>query len=152
MPDMLIENLALLFERDLRKLKTEINQYPSEDKLWEVLPGTTNTGGNLCLHLLGNLQYFIGAVLGNSGYLRNRPAEFSNTVIPVAELNVALDRVIELVPATLRSLNEEKMADSYPEKVFDYDMTIGYFLIHLLAHLDYHLGQVNYHRRITAAG
>jgi uncharacterized damage-inducible protein DinB len=145
---MLTENLALLFERDILKLKTEIGAYDDEKKLWVTAPGISNSGGNLCLHLLGNLQHYIGAVLGNSGYTRNRPEEFSQKNIPVAELIAKLDHVSLLVPQTVRSLSAETLAKEYPEKVFDYPMTTEYFLLHLLAHLNYHLGQINYHRRM----
>jgi len=146
---MLTENLALLFERDVLKLKTEIGSYHDEKKLWETVPGISNSGGNLCLHLLGNLQHYIGAILGNSGYMRNRPEEFSQKNIAVAELVAKLDHVALLIPQTIRSLATETLAKEYPEKVFDYSMTIEYFLLHLLAHLNYHLGQINYHRRMV---
>jgi uncharacterized damage-inducible protein DinB len=145
---MLTENLALLFERDILKLKTEIGSYQDEKKLWVTVSGIRNSGGNLCLHLLGNLQHYIGAILGNSGYARNRPEEFSQKNIPVAELVAKLDHVSLLIPQTIRSLPAEIMAKEYPEKVFDYSMTTEYFLLHLLAHLNYHLGQINYHRRM----
>lgn len=146
---MITENLALLFERDIRKLQTEINAYANETALWQSLPGIANTGGNLCLHLLGNLQYYIGNVLGGSGYIRNRPAEFSSTGIPLSELNRLLAHTLQLVPQTIRSLPVAQWQANYPEKVFDHEMTTEYFLMHLLAHLGYHLGQINYHRRIV---
>lgn len=149
---MITENLALLFERDIRKLQTEINAYANETALWQSLPGIANTGGNLCLHLLGNLQYYIGNVLGGSGYIRNRPAEFSSTGIPLSELNRLLAHTLQLVPQTIRSLPVAQWQANYPEKVFDHEMTTEYFLMHLLAHLGYHLGQINYHRRIVTNG
>lgn len=149
---MITENLALLFERDIRKLQTEINAYANETAPWQSLPGIANTGGNLCLHLLGNLQYYIGNVLGGSGYIRNRPAEFSSTGIPLSELNRLLAHTVQLVPQTIRSLPVAQLEASYPEKVFDHEMTTEYFLMHLLAHLGYHLGQINYHRRIVTNG
>ncbi|MEO8173519.1 MAG: DinB family protein, partial [Sediminibacterium sp.] len=114
------------------------------------VPGTSNPGGNLCLHLLGNLQHYIGHVLGNSGYVRNRPKEFSDKDIPVSELFDLIDHTVAAVAKTIRSLNETTLGKTYPEKVFEYDMTTEYFLLHLLAHLNYHLGQINYHRRIIA--
>jgi uncharacterized damage-inducible protein DinB len=147
---MLVENLALLFERDILKIKTEINAYPDEKKLWIAVPGTSNPGGNLCLHLLGNLQHYIGGVLGNSGYTRDRPKEFSNKDIPVPVLNELVDHTVEVVTKTIRSLDSETLAKNYPEKVFEYEMTTEYFLLHLLAHLNYHLGQINYHRRMIS--
>src|SRR5437016_2991371 len=74
---MITPVLITLFERDLNKLTEEINQYPDDSSLWLTKEGIKNSGGNLCLHLTGNLQHFIGAVLGDSGYIRNRDAEFT---------------------------------------------------------------------------
>lgn len=145
---MLTENLALLFERDILKVKQEISLYTEEQKLWIALPGTSNPGGNICLHLLGNLQHYIGGVLGGSGYQRNRPEEFSQQNIPVSKLVQSLDATAVLIPATIRKLSEKDLAAIYPEKVFEQVMTVEYFLFHLLAHLNYHLGQLNYHRRV----
>jgi len=56
-----------------------------------------------------------------------------------------------IVSQTIRALDTDILVTQYPEKVFDYDMTVQYFLLHLLAHLSYHLGQINYHRRIVSA-
>lgn len=149
---MLTEHLAILFERDILKLKAEIGLYTDEALLWKTLPGTSNPGGNLCLHLLGNLQHYIGAVLGASRYVRNRPEEFSSKDVPLADMLQQLDHVAVLIPKTIRSLSAETLETEYPEKVFDYPMTTQYFMIHLLAHLDYHLGQINYHRRLVSNG
>jgi uncharacterized damage-inducible protein DinB len=145
---MLTENLALLFERDILKVKTEISLYEDEKKLWLTAPGISNSAGNLCLHLLGNLQHYIGGILGNSGYIRNRPEEFSNKNIPAKQMMDDLERVAALVSKTLRELPISELEKEYPEKVFEQPMTVEYFLLHLLAHLNYHLGQINYHRRM----
>ncbi len=79
----MIETLSQLFLRDLEKLKTEISSFKDEKKIWEISGEIKNSAGNLCLHLCGNLQHFIGAVLGNSGYIRNRDAEFSRKNVPI---------------------------------------------------------------------
>lgn len=144
---MLQENLSLLFERDIRRLQTEINAYRYENSIWKISGSISNSGGNLCLHLLGNLQHYIGAVLGKTGYKRNRPEEFTLKNIPLSEINVSIEQTISAVKLTIHSLADESMGDAYPEKVFDHPMTTEYFLLHLLAHLNYHLGQINYHRR-----
>jgi uncharacterized damage-inducible protein DinB len=89
-------------------------------------------------------------VLGSSGYTRDRPKEFSNKDIPVSVLNGQIDHTIEVVTKTIHSLGNETLATDYPEKVFEYEMTTEYFLLHLLAHLNYHLGQINYHRRMIS--
>ncbi len=148
---MFSEDIALLYERDILKIKNEMLAYPHQDKRWELVPGISNSGGNLCLHLLGNLQHYIGAVLGKSGYIRNRPEEFSLKNIPETELVATIDRTLLIVSQTIRALDTDILVTQYPEKVFDYDMTVQYFLLHLLAHLSYHLGQINYHRRIVSA-
>ena len=145
---MLTENLALLFERDILKLKAEINAYQNETTLWITANAINNSGGNLCLHLLGNLQYYIGSVLGHSGYVRNRPEEFSQKNIPVIEMNKTIDQTVSIITNTIRSIPAGILENDYPEKVLENTMTIEYFLLHLLAHLDYHLGQINYHRRL----
>ena len=145
---MLTKHLASLFERDLQKLKTEISSYSDETKLWITSAQISNSGGNLCLHLLGNLQYFIGGVLAASGYERNRPEEFSLKNIPVKDLIYSIEQTTVIISKTITRVTEEDLAKEYPEKVFAQTMTTEYFLLHLLAHLNYHLGQINYHRRI----
>lgn len=148
---MLTENLVLLFERDIQKVKTEISSYTDETKLWGTVAPISNSGGNLCLHLLGNLQHFIGGILGKTGYVRNRPLEFSQKNIAVKKLVEELEYATGIVTKTIRSLTADDLAKDYPEKVFEQPMTTEYFLLHLLAHLNYHLGQINYHRRILDA-
>lgn len=150
---MLAKDLAVLFERDLLKLKTEINAYTDEKNRWRIIDGTANAAGNLTLHLLGNLQHYIGHVLGGSGYQRNRPAEFSSKDVPLETLNHGIDTTIAVVVRTLGALQAADLDKPYPENVFDdrKDMTTGFFLVHLLFHLGYHLGQINYHRRVVEA-
>lgn len=145
---MLTEQLANLFERDIAKLNTEISAYQQESNLWLTDTGISNSAGNLCLHLLGNLQHYIGHILGGSGYVRNRPEEFSRKNIPVATLCAELDKVQKLIPDTIRSVSQDQLGQTYPEKIFQEMMTTEFFLLHLYAHLNYHLGQINYHRRL----
>jgi uncharacterized damage-inducible protein DinB len=148
---MLTENLALLFERDIQKVKAEISSYTDESKLWATTAQLSNSGGNLCLHLLGNLQHYIGHVLGNSGYTRNRPLEFSQKNVPVAKMVSELEHTAAIVIRTIRSVSDETLAKDFPEKVYEHAMSTEHFLLHLLAHLNYHLGQINYHRRMLDA-
>ena len=143
----MIDILKQLFTSDLEKLKTEISSYTDEMNLWKISGDIKNSGGNLCLHLCGNLQHFIGAVLGNSGYVRKRDAEFSKKNVSVKELVKEVELTITAVENTLNHLKEERLGQKYPRNVFGYEMTTEYFLIHLAAHLNYHLGQINYHRR-----
>jgi uncharacterized damage-inducible protein DinB len=142
------KNLIQLFQRDLEKLKTEIDSYKDEKKMWEVTGDLSNSAGNLCLHICGNLQHFIGSVLGISGYKRDRDSEFSRKNIPVDEIIRKIDHTIFTVKKTLNELDENKLDEVYPINVFGKEMTTGFFLTHLTTHLSYHLGQINYHRRL----
>jgi uncharacterized damage-inducible protein DinB len=147
MPFM-FENLSQLFLRDLEKLKTEISSFKEEKNIWKISGDIKNSAGNLCLHLCGNLQHFIGAVLGNSGYVRNRDEEFSKKDVPIRELVAEIELTIEVVQKTLQELKENDLQKIYPINVFGYEMTTEYLLTHMAAHLNYHLGQINYHRRL----
>ncbi|ALR32077.1 DinB superfamily protein [Chryseobacterium sp. IHB B 17019] len=145
---MIAESLKSLFTRDLNKLKTEIESYQNEETIWKTDKNILNSAGNLCLHLVGNLNHFVGAQLGNSGYIRNRDLEFSLKNIPRAELIQQIESTIEVINSSLGNLSAEDMEKEYPLEALGYKMTTEYFLIHLLGHLEYHLGQINYHRRL----
>ena len=142
------KSLIKLFKRDLKKLKIEITSYKEPGNMWKVSEEIKNSAGNLCLHILGNLQHFIGAVLGNSGYERKRDLEFSRKDVPIPEILNEIDQTIMIVEKTLKDLSENKLGEIYPINVFDYEMSTGFFLLHLTTHLNYHLGQINYHRRL----
>jgi hypothetical protein len=148
---MLTETLIQIFERDLGKLKEEISAYPDESKLWKVQQGISNSAGNLCLHLVGNLNHFIGATLGGTGYVRNRDSEFAVKDVPRNELLSEIDKTKEVVISTLKKLSDEELNKPFPFKVQDAVKTTGFFLTNLAAHLDYHLGQINYHRRLIGS-
>jgi len=145
---MLIETLKILFNRDLNKLKFEIESYEYENQMWAVNNDISNSGGNLCLHLIGNLNTYIGAEIGKTGYVRNRPLEFSLKDIPKSELIQKIEDTIIVVNNALEVLTEEDLNAIYPQIVFEKEMTTGFFLVHLATHLAYHLGQINYHRRL----
>ena len=147
---MITETLISIYKRDLDKLKTEIDQYESDEKLWLVATGITNSGGNLALHLVGNLKHFIGAVLGGTGYVRDRDAEFTSKSVSRAQLIAAVDETTEIVSTTLAKLTRDELAATYPIDVFGQPMTTEYFITHLATHFNYHLGQINYHRRLSA--
>ncbi|CAL1518290.1 DinB family protein [Chitinophaga sp. MM2321] len=147
---MLVNILINLFERDLSKLEEEIAAYDSEEALWRVPTGIKNSAGTLTLHLCGNLQHFIGAVLGQTGYVRNRELEFSARNIPKEELLLQIGATRRIVLTVILALSPEDLEKIYTERVLAGELTTtGHFLVHLLAHLGYHLGQINYHRRLT---
>ena len=134
--------------RELDKLTNEISLFKSEQNIWVIGKGISNSAGNLTLHICGNLQHFIGNVLGNTNYIRNRDFEFSAKNISRDKLIGEIITTKEAVAATLTKLAENELQEEYPLEVLGYKMTKQYFLIHLFGHLNYHLGQINYHRRL----
>lgn len=148
----LSDSLEAILVRELTTLRMEIEAYPSDAALWQVAPGIANSGGTLALHLAGNLQHFIGTVLGRSGYLCNRDAEFASRGVSRVELVGQINATIGVVERTLRGLSAQRLQDLYPEPVAKMRVNTGDFLTHLASHLSYHLGQLDYHRRITTGG
>ena len=142
------EWITNVITRELKALRREIEAYPSDEGMWEVLPGIANPGGNLALHLAGNIQYFLGNVLGKNGYVRNRDAEFASRDVPRNELLREIDNAIAAVETGMGKISESELTRPYPETVGGVSSTTGAFLAHFATHLAYHLGQVDYHRRI----
>ena len=136
---MQIETLKILFNRDLNKLKQEIELYQNENNLWEIEKGISNSAGNLCLHLIGNLKSFIGSELGKTNYVRNRPLEFSLKHIPKTELIEKIEATILVLNKTLDTVTPKILKQEYPILVFESKSTTEFFLVHLSTHLAYHL-------------
>ena len=144
----MINILKTLFNRDLEKLKIEIESYNKESKIWSIDKNISNSAGNLCLHLIGNLNTYIGAQIGKTNYIRNRELEFSNKDIPKKILIDQIEATIKIINDSLDNLNEEELKNDYPILVFESKSSTEFMLIHLTTHLAYHLGQINYHRRL----
>ncbi len=149
----MISELTLLFNRDLNRVIADIRAYPDEDQLWQVAGQINNSAGNLALHLVGNLSQFVGDDLGEHPFARDREAEFTRRNVPRAELLSGLERARELVEQTLATLDDARLDRIHPRQPpgFPPAMTSRFFLIHLYGHLNYHLGQINYHRRLTVS-
>ena len=145
---MIIETLITLFTRDLQQLRKDIELYHDEANIWKIEGEISNSAGNLCLHLVGNLNFHIGKQIGKTDYVRNRELEFSLKHIPKAELLQKIDETILIVESSLGKLTQEDLDSEYPVKVFDTMTSTEYLLVHLATHLAYHLGQINYHRRL----
>lgn len=139
--------LSALFERDLEKLSVELNSYENEEDIWTVQGEIKNSAGNLFLHLCGNLKHFIGATLNNSGYERDREFEFDGKVSK-DELVQSIKETSEMLASYFERVTVDDMSDPYPLQPFGYPMTKSQFIIHLYGHLNYHMGQINYHRRL----
>ena len=136
------------FTLNLNNLKKELIAYKNEDNIWKVEGAISNSAGNLTLHLIGNLNHFFGATLGHTGYVRNREAEFTDKGIARELLLTYLDETIAMMEPVYNKLSNEDLEKTYPLKKQDAEVSTAHFMIHLLGHLTYHLGQVNYHRRL----
>jgi len=147
--NVFLENISKIILRDLNVLEKEISLYPSTESIWLIKGEIKNPAGNLVLHLCGNLQHYIGAVLGKTGYVRDRPNEFSLKDLSAKDLVAEISKTKEAIKGTFPKIDPASLGKEYPEKVFADAMTTEYFLLHLCAHLGYHLGQVNYHRRLV---
>lgn len=139
---------ARCYTKDLDSLAKEI-ELCNEETLWMVLPGITNSIGNLTQHLIGNLNHFIGATLGETGYVRNREAEFSERYLSKIEMIAKIKETAQMLDQVLDSLTEADFQKKYPHEPFGYPMTAGHMILKLASHLGYHLGQINYLRRIS---
>jgi hypothetical protein len=145
---MLVQELSKVFIKDLQKLKEEIALYRNEQNLWKIEKQIANSAGNLCLHLVGNLNTFIGKEIGKTGYVRNREQEFSLKNVPQKELVIMVENTISMLDQVMKSMTDEQLEEEYPLLVLKEKTSTGYFLFHLSSHLGYHLGQINYHRRL----
>jgi uncharacterized damage-inducible protein DinB len=145
---MLSAQLAALYTRDLTRLVQELEAFPDTDTIWQTRAGITNSAGNLALHLEGNLREFIGRLLGNIDYKRDRPREFSDSGIAKRDLIARLTAVRDEIPPVVASLSAEQLAGDYPQIYGGMTLPTQQMLIHLEGHLSYHLGQIDYLRRL----
>jgi uncharacterized damage-inducible protein DinB len=137
-----------ILHRDLENIKKELQKDGVDKRLWVVLPGITNSTGNLILHICGNLRHFIGNILGKTGYHRERDKEFINKPVPAAALISLVNTTLAEVSAAIESLDETTLNDAYPIEIAGNSMKKGEAIIYLTSHLGYHLGQINYLDRI----
>jgi hypothetical protein len=142
--------VAAVLDRDLSALRREVEAYSDPRDLWRVVPGLPNAGGTLVLHLAGNLQHYFGARLAGTGYVRDRPAEFARRDVSSTELLREIEAARAAVSAGLARLSDEQLVAEFPEAIGGVRLTTGQYLVHLTAHFAYHLGQLDYHRRVVS--
>ena len=141
-------DFSLSLVRELDGFKRELALFPDDESVWTTLPGVANSAGNLALHIAGNLQHFIGAVLGGTGYVRNRELEFGRRSGPRENIYAELDAAIAVVRRVLPQISDETLDADFPEAVMGLKFRTGTFLVHLCSHAGFHLGQAGYLRRI----
>ena len=146
---MVTTELAALFARDIARLIQELQAFPDTAAVWKTAPGVTNSAGTLALHLEGNLREYVGRQLGALPYTRQRPLEFSARDVERTDLISRLEAVRDTIPAVISRLSASQLEACYPEVIHGKSITTRQFLIHLEAHFNYHLGQVDYLRRFV---
>jgi hypothetical protein len=143
----LIDDVRRILTRELEAFAREVELFPDDEVLWKISPGVTNSAGNLALHACGNLRHFVGAVLGGTGYVRDRPAEFATRAGRREDVARALRDTASVVATALARVPEVALAEPYPEPHDGVQLPCGRFLLHLCVHLSFHLGQAGYLRR-----
>lgn len=145
------DTLKAIFARDLASVDAEVAAYPDDDSLWLRPAGISNSAGNLVLHIAGNLRHFLGATFGGTGYVRDRDAEFSRRGLTRDELRAEVRAAMADVDSALSHLGTDQLESPYPLAIMERRLRTVDFLTHLAAHLTYHLGQLDYHRRLLTA-
>jgi hypothetical protein len=145
---MLNNVLANFYERDIRRLIEEVNLFREEEDLWRTQGSVKNSSGNLVLHIIGGLNYLIGATLAQTGYVRDRNQEFIRKGVERKVLVAQLEELIPMIRETVNAFTPEQMEAEYPLIFDNAKVSVSYILVQLLGHLNYHLGQVNYLRRV----
>lgn len=146
---MLPSTIHAVLRRELAAVRRSVESYPDDASIWAEPEGLPNSGGTLVLHLAGNLQHYVGALLGASGYRRDRDAEFARRGVPRAELLREIAAAESAVDRGMRAVNEAALDVPFPEPINGRSLAMGDVLVHLSSHLAYHLGQLDYHRRLV---
>jgi uncharacterized damage-inducible protein DinB len=142
------EWIASLMSRELASYSRELDLFPDESLIWATVPGVLNSVGNLALHVAGNLQHYVGATLGDTGYIRNRDLEFSARGLSREALRAELSTADRVVTTVLADFPEARLQETYPDILGGVHLSTGLFLQHLASHLAFHIGQVGYLRRV----
>jgi uncharacterized damage-inducible protein DinB len=145
----MLPDLKQLYLREIATLERELDLYPDDASVWKELPGLPNSAGNLLLHVSGSLQHFFGATLGKTGYQRNREAEFSQRNVPKSDIRQELSKARQAVLAAFKNVTEDDLGQVFPTKFADKTFSTRLTLLQFLSHLAYHLGQIDYHRRVV---
>ncbi len=145
---MYLKTINRIIQRELNGLRKQLLAYPKEEDIWKTPTGIMNSAGNLALHIVGNLRHYIGAHLGRSGYIRNREEEFKPLNLPRKKVLEMIGETKTEVKDTLALLGSDILDKDYPQEVGGVIIKTEDFLFHLITHLSYHLGQIDYHRRL----
>jgi len=141
---ILAGGLAQRFEELAARVR-EIAAPLSEEQFWKKPFAFGNSFGHLTLHVTGNLNYYIGAQMANTGYVRDRPREFTEGDRPAKEEVLArFAAAVELVVRTIRAQSESDWGITYTAKGEEDAENRLNIVLRCLTHLDHHVGQMQY--------
>jgi hypothetical protein len=146
---------ASILIRELERLVRQLEAYPDEADLWRTPGSVKNSAGTLALHLAGNLEHFVGTVLGETGYVRDREGEFGDRDVSRDEIIRRIRACQETMRETLGGMDDATLLAPYPGPLpatLGSEVASAAFLTHLTWHFGWHLGQIDYHRRILVGG
>ncbi len=117
----------------------------STEQLWRKPYPYGNSIGHLLLHLTGNLNHYIGARIAGTGYVRNRPLEFTDPSKSPKEVVLAnFDRTIDMVVTTIRRQSADDLAAPYSDPTEARSRTRFELFVRMAAHAYHHVGQIIY--------
>jgi uncharacterized damage-inducible protein DinB len=117
----------------------------STERLWAKPYPYANSIGHLLLHLTGNLNNYVGAQIAKTGYVRNRPLEFTDaSKHPKEKVLADFDAAIAMVVATIRKQSSEDWAAPYSDPTEPRTNTRFGCFMRMAAHAYHHTGQIIY--------
>jgi uncharacterized damage-inducible protein DinB len=148
---MITTVLIDLYSREIEKLKNEVLAFESDDLIWRTPDTQVISAGNQCLYIAGSLQHYIGNIIGDSGYIRNKEAEMKAKNISRERLLEEIENMRQVVVDTLEQVSKTELQKQFPTNEFEEPVSTEFFLIHLLRKLSYHLGQISLLRQLVSA-
>lgn len=140
----LIQDFTRNFQTSAKKIHGLIDPL-TEEQIWTKPYPYGNSIGNLVLHLTGNLNFYLGAEIGGTGYVRNRPLEFAETSrIAKNELLDRFDEAIAIVAMVLQKQTENDWGKAYSAKGLEEIGDRLSMILQCAAHLYHHTGQMMY--------
>jgi uncharacterized damage-inducible protein DinB len=142
LPQTISSSLAAYHEM-IQKRVHELVEPLDHEQIWRRPYHYGNSVGNLLLHLTGNLNYYIGAQIARTGYVRQRDREFADSGKPKKELLSNFDRTIEMVINTIKSQSAEDWSAAY-SAVGSESKDRFSMILTCAGHANHHLGQMIY--------
>lgn len=144
LPATITQNLAAYYDEMSRKVHQWVDPLTT-DQVWARPYPYGNSVGHLLLHLTGNLNYYIGAQIASTGYIRHRDLEFTDaTRKPKEQLLAGFDRTIAMVVDTIRKQSPEDWTKPYAAEREPEAADRFTAIFRCAAHASHHVGQLIY--------